>query len=124
MGKRDVGKEILASLDEIAAWKRGERTLKTTRVPIPKAADVPAIRARLGLSQAAFAACMGVSVGTLRNWEQGRREPQGPARALLLIADRKPRTFLEALQLARLRKFRGRLPADFKFDRLEAHERG
>jgi putative transcriptional regulator len=62
---------------------------------------VPTIRARLGLSQEAFATCMGVSVGTLRNWEQGRREPQGPARALLLIADRKPMAFLEAVQLAR-----------------------
>jgi putative transcriptional regulator len=101
MNKRDIGKEILAGLEEIAAWKKGERTLKSTRVELPEAADVPAIRARLGLSQEAFAACMGVSVGTLRNWEQGRREPQGPARALLLIADRKPRAFLEAVQLAR-----------------------
>jgi putative transcriptional regulator len=101
MSKRDIGREILADLDEIAAWKRGERTLKTTRVELPKAAEVPEIRAPLGLSQEAFAACMGVSVGTLRNWEQGRREPQGPARALLLIADRKPRAFLEAVQLAR-----------------------
>jgi putative transcriptional regulator len=101
ISKRDIGKEILAGLDEIAAWKRGELKLKTTKVALPKAADVPAIRARLGLSQEAFATCMGVSVGTLRNWEQGRREPQGPARALLLIADRKPRAFLEAVQLAR-----------------------
>jgi putative transcriptional regulator len=101
MSKRDIGKEILAGLDEIAAWKRGELKLKTTRIALPRAADVPAIRARLGLSQEAFATCMGVSVGTLRNWEQGRREPQGPARALLLIADRKPKAFLEAVQLAR-----------------------
>jgi putative transcriptional regulator len=101
VSKRDIGKEILAGLDEIAAWRRGERMLKTTRVELPRAADVPTIRGRLGLSQEAFAACMGVSVGTLRNWEQGRREPQGPARALLLIADRKPRAFLEAVELAR-----------------------
>lgn len=101
MSKRDIGKELLAGLDEIAAWKRGERALKTVRIELPQAADVPAMRARLGLSQEAFAACMGVSVGTLRNWEQGRREPQGPARALLFIADREPRAFLEAVQLAR-----------------------
>lgn len=101
MSRRDIGREILAGLDEIVAWTRGERTLKTARVELPRAAEVPEIRARLGLSQEAFAACMGVSVGTLRNWEQGRREPQGPARALLLIADRKPRAFLEAVQLAR-----------------------
>ncbi len=101
MSKRDIGKEILAGLDEIAAWKRGELKLTTRKVELPKAADVPVIRARLGLSQEAFATCMGVSLGTLRNWEQGRREPHGPARALLLIADRKPRAFLEAVQLAR-----------------------
>lgn len=100
MSKRDIGKEILGGLDEIAAWKRGELRLTRTRLELPRAADVPAIRARLGLSQPAFAAVMGVSVVTLRNWEQGRRVPQGPARALLLIADRKPRAFLEALQLA------------------------
>jgi putative transcriptional regulator len=101
MSKRDIGKEILAGLDEIAAWKRGELRLRTTKLELPRAANVSVIRARLGLSQQAFANCMGVSVGTLRNWEQGRREPQGPARALLLIADRRPRAFLEAVQLAR-----------------------
>ncbi len=101
MSKRDIGKEILAGLGEIAAWKRGEIKLKTTRVELPRTPDVRAMRARLGPSQEAFATRMGVSVGTLRNWEQGRREPQGPARALLLIADRKPRAFLEAAQLVR-----------------------
>ena len=99
--KRDIGKEILAGLDEIAAWKRGKLALKTTKVDLPTAADVAVIRERLGLSQEAFASFLGVSVGTLRNWEQGRREPHGPARALLLIADKKPRAFREAFELAR-----------------------
>src|SRR3990172_4181907 len=80
-GSGGIGKEILAGLDEIAAWKRGELKLKTTKAALPKAADGPAVRARLGLSQAAFATCMGGRVGTLRKWEQGRREPPGPAPA-------------------------------------------
>jgi hypothetical protein len=42
MNKRDIGKEILAGLDEIAAWKRGERTLKTTRIELPKPVRAPA----------------------------------------------------------------------------------
>jgi putative transcriptional regulator len=53
----------------------------------------------LGLSQQAFATFMGVSVATLRNWEQGRREPHGPARSLLLIARKVPNAFRKAFDL-------------------------
>ncbi len=95
--RRDIGKEILEGLEDIKAWRRSELRLKTTEIYLPKAEDVPGIRKRLGLSEEAFAGFMGVSVGTLRNWEQGRREPQGPARALLLIADKKPAAFRESL---------------------------
>jgi putative transcriptional regulator len=89
--KRDIGKEILTGLEEIAAWKRGEKKLRATEVTMPKAADVKAIRDSLELSQESFAGFLGVSLGTVRNWEQKRREPQGPARALLLVADKQPR---------------------------------
>ncbi|HKN11464.1 MAG TPA: helix-turn-helix domain-containing protein, partial [Pseudomonadota bacterium] len=65
------------------------------------AADVPAIRKELGLSQPEFAGFMGVSLGTLRNWEQERREPQGPARALLLVASKQPAAVLAALEAAK-----------------------
>jgi putative transcriptional regulator len=58
---------------------------------MPKAADVKAIRDSLELSQESFAGFLGVSLGTVRNWEQKRREPQGPARALLLVAAKQPR---------------------------------
>jgi len=60
-------------------------------------ADVKRIRARLGVSQAEFASMIGVSVGTLRNWEQGRRTPEGPARALLKAAAENPNMLAEAL---------------------------
>jgi putative transcriptional regulator len=52
--------------------------------------DVRAVRERYGLSQDQFAGLMGISVGTLRNWEQGRRKPRGPARVLLVVAARHP----------------------------------
>ncbi len=58
------------------------------------------VRRKVGLSQVAFARRVGVPVDTVRNWEQGRRAPQGPARALLRIIDRAPETALHALNKA------------------------
>lgn len=60
-------------------------------------ADPRAVRERLGISQAAFARMFGVSVWTLRNWEQGRRRPDGPARALLRVIEREPEAARRAL---------------------------
>jgi putative transcriptional regulator len=55
------------------------------------------VRHKVGLSQAAFAKRIGVPVDTARNWEQGKRSPRGPARALLRIIDRAPELALAAL---------------------------
>ena len=96
MTKRDIGQEIIEGLGEIKAWKRGEKKLRTTVVELTDAARVPAIRQDLGLSQQQFARFMGVSVATLRNWEQGRRMPRGPARSLLLVAAMEPAAVLKA----------------------------
>lgn len=85
--KRDVGQELLAG---IRAIKRG----KGRRYEITSSQNVQAIRERMGLSQSAFAALLGVSARTLQDWEQGRRAPTGPARALLRVADRHPRALL------------------------------
>lgn len=63
-------------------------------------ADVSALRRFLGLTQEQLARAMTISVHTLRNWEQGRRRPEGPAIALLRIAARHPRVLLEALEPA------------------------
>jgi DNA-binding transcriptional regulator YiaG len=62
--------------------------------------DVAALRKFVGLTQARFAKAMGISVHTLRNWEQGRRQPEGPAVALLRIAARHPRILRENLESA------------------------
>ena len=82
MTKRNIGEEILES---VRAIKRGEG--KRIEVEEP---DVRVVREKSGLSQAAFAALLGVSPRTLQDWEQGRRRPTGPARSLLRIADRHP----------------------------------
>jgi DNA-binding transcriptional regulator YiaG len=60
--------------------------------------DIATLRAFLGLTQARFAAALGISLHTLRNWEQDRRYPDGPALALLRIAARHPRIILENLE--------------------------
>ena len=57
--------------------------------------DIAALRKFVGLSQEGFAAALGISVHTLRNWEQGRRKPEGPALALLRIAARHPHVVRE-----------------------------
>ena len=62
--------------------------------------DVAVLRHFVGLTQARFAKAMGISVHTLRNWEQGRRQPQGPAIALLRIAARHPRIIRENIESA------------------------
>jgi DNA-binding transcriptional regulator YiaG len=62
--------------------------------------DVAALRRFVGLSQSQFAKAMGISVHTLRNWEQGRRRPEGPAIGLLRIAARHPRIIRENVKSA------------------------
>jgi putative transcriptional regulator len=62
--------------------------------------NVASLRRFIGLTQARFASAMGISVHTLHNWEQGRRQPEGPAVALLRIAARHPRIILESLDSA------------------------
>ncbi len=59
--------------------------------------DIVALRHFIGMTQIEFAAALGISVHTLRNWEQGRRHPEGPALALLRIAARHPRVLRENL---------------------------
>lgn len=62
--------------------------------------DIVALRRFVGLTQTQFSKAMGISVHTLRNWEQGRRRPDGPAIALLRIAARHPRIIHENLESA------------------------
>ena len=100
MAKRNIGREIIAGLQEIKAWRHGKAKLRTYSVELPRAADVSHIRRSLGFSQPEFALFMGVSVATLRNWEQERREPHGPARSLLLVAAKQLAPVREAFKSA------------------------
>jgi len=94
---------IAAGLHDAIASARGEGGRgRIRRVRVPDV-DVSAVRAKLGLSQEDFAAAFGVSLGTVRNWEQGRRQPEGPARALLVVIDKAPKTVMEALGVGRHR---------------------
>jgi putative transcriptional regulator len=92
MTERDIGQEILAGLKEIKAFKAGELNLKTRELKEPSSPHE--IRQKLNLSQAAFAGLMGVSIRTVQDWEQGRREPSGPAKSLLRIAEQHPEVFV------------------------------
>ena len=87
---------IMQGLREAAAHARGEK-VPGLKLHVPRKFDVSAIRHRTGLSQAAFSRRIGVSTGTLRNWEQGRRSPDGPARVLLAMLARNPRIVEEML---------------------------
>jgi len=100
VGKSDFDR-ILAGLTEALAEPVASSGLGSgsrVRPFTPARIDVAAIRRRTGLSQPAFAARIGVPVATLRNWEQGHRSPQGPARVLLALLDRNPRIVEETLE--------------------------
>ncbi|MCP5108908.1 MAG: helix-turn-helix domain-containing protein [bacterium] len=86
---------LIESVKQAGKIRRGE--MRPERVFTFSPADIKDIRASLKLSQSEFAMMIGVSISTLQNWEQGRRHPEGPARALLKIASEKPDALLEAL---------------------------
>ncbi len=80
--------ELVESVREGGAILRGET--KPSRTFAVDGPNIKRIRANYRLSQGQFAALLGISVGTLRNWEQGRRAPEGPARVLLQVAAKHP----------------------------------
>ena len=93
--KAEAFAELLESVRQAGRMRRG--TLRPGRRTTFKPTDVKAVRAKLGQSQAEFAPMIGVSVATLRNWEQGRRTPDGPALALLRVAAKDPQAVVAAL---------------------------
>ena len=98
--RRSVGQEIITSLKEAVAWAGGENIpVRVTTVRVPTT-DVLALRRRLGLSQSEFATRFGFQAATLKNWEQGRTQPDGPARVLLAVIARHPKAVEDALQKA------------------------
>lgn len=92
----DLFNELVESVKEGGAILRGEA--EASREAAFDEPEVAKIRAEYGLSQAKFAALLGISVRTLQNWEQGRRHPRGPARVLLRVAARHPRAILDTVK--------------------------
>lgn len=94
MRKKDFD-NLVGSIKQAGKIRRGEMDSSRTFHFAPL--DIKNIRLGLKKSQSEFAMMIGVSVSTLQNWEQGRRKPEGPARALLKIAAEKPDAVIEAL---------------------------
>ena len=90
--------ELVESMTQMNEIVRGARA--PSREFHVDAVAIKALRSKIGLSQPKFAALLHVNVGTLRNWEQGLREPTGPAKALLMAISRDPTRVLKALAAA------------------------
>ena len=89
--------KITAGLKDARAYLDGGRAgfeVHQIEVSYP---DVVVIRSKTGMSQPAFARSIGIPLGTLKNWEQGRRRPDGPARVLLALIDKRPTIVQEEL---------------------------
>lgn len=96
MSKRAFDK-IKAGLDSAKAYLNGTADKLKYRVHVPETIDVKKIRARLGLSQEAFAKTYGFALSAVRDWEQGRRRPERSARILLKIVEKEPEAVTRAL---------------------------
>lgn len=92
-----LGKKLLKAAEEANAIARGEADPATYRVFVPADVDAAKIRRGLKMSQNEFARRFGIPPGTLRDWEQGRRKPEGPARAYLMVIERNPDAVRKAL---------------------------
>ena len=89
--------DIMTGIKEATEYLQGNKEgHKKHRVRVMDV-DVRAVREKLGLTQDDFAKAFGVSAGTIRNWEQGRRKPEGPARVLLNVIRRNPEAVLRAI---------------------------
>lgn len=94
MGKRFEG--IKKGLEDAIAYQRGNRT--RARIVFPPPVDVAKLRRRLKMSQSEFSTSFMIPLSTLRNWEQGLREPEGPARAYLNVIASNPSLVMKALE--------------------------
>ena len=92
-----AGSRILQGAKEALDFARGDADLKKFRVHVPAEVNVRTIRRRLRLTQHEFSRRFGIPQGTLRDWEQGRSEPDGAVRAYLKVIERNPKAVEKAL---------------------------
>ncbi len=88
--------EISDGLADAIQHAKGEKTKLVEHKP--ELIDVKAIREKTGMSQQKFCATFGISIGTLRHWEQGLRTPRGPARVLLKVVQHNPKAIVESIK--------------------------
>ena len=94
--KDELFNELVESIREAGSIRRGE--LPPSRAFVVDGPNIKQIRSNFDLSQSQFAAMLGISISTLRNWEQGRRTPNGPAKVLLQVAARHPNSILDVVR--------------------------
>jgi putative transcriptional regulator len=92
--------QIAAGLADAIAIAKGEADPTTYRIYAPADVDALKIRRALGLTREAFAARFGLQIGTVRDWEQRKRKPEGAARVLLTVIEREPEAVTRALMAA------------------------
>lgn len=93
----EVADSIRRGLQQALEYAEGTADASRFRVHVPDRVDVKAIRAKLRMTQTEFAGRFGFSVNTLRHWERGSRQPEGPTRAYLVVIDREPKAVQRAL---------------------------
>lgn len=94
---KKVFEGIMAGLEDAIAYNEGDKSRGSAHVIDTDTIDVAAARKKLGMTQVGFALAFGISVSTVRNWEQKRRQPEGPARAFLKVIDKEPEAVKRAL---------------------------
>lgn len=108
--RKDLFDQLVESVTQMKAIQAGRtkpgRVTKAADIVGGSVPDVAALRARFNLSQPKFAALLGINVSTLQNWEQKRRQPEGPARVLLRVAAVHPEAILSVTTPARSRRGR------------------
>jgi putative transcriptional regulator len=98
-----AGRRLIEALNQALAWTKGENVpVKVTVVQVNRTPviEVRSLRQKLGLSQAQFAARFGFKAATVKNWEQGRTQPDGPSRVLLAVIAHHPDAVEDALRKA------------------------
>jgi putative transcriptional regulator len=89
--------KIKAGLDDAQAYLEGSANKRAFRIHVPARVNVKKIRTRLGLSQESFAQIYGFALSAVRDWEQGRRQPERSARILLKVVEKEPDAVTRAL---------------------------
>lgn len=97
----ELGDRILSGLEDALSFSQGKGGKRRVhRVAVPRRVDVRAIRRRLAMTQDQFASTFGFTLHAVRNWEQGKRTPEGAARVLLMVIAREPAAVVRALRRA------------------------